>query len=189
MCIFCQFRIGDLLRHRQKMDRIHARVNVMSVKSVLLKVVLRQRFLKHYRAVQRIWALAEDSVLENNGDDDGAYGEGSGSGSGSGIGMGQTSTPIVRTSHSSISTDQTAGKNSPKRRVRIHTGESEDDNGVQEILGSDSSSHAGPWRPRLSSVQFEKTSIEEEESIDPEKAGTMIRDLRAQWRCKLPCQS
>ncbi|KAF9390345.1 calcium channel protein [Podila verticillata] len=170
--------IGDLLRHRQKMDRIHARVNVMSVKSVLLKVVLRQRFLKHYRAVQRIRALAEDSARENNGDDNGTYGEGSGCG----IGVGQTSTPIVRISHSSTSTDQIAGKNSPKRRVRIHTGETEDDNSVQETIGSDSSSHAGLQRPRVSSVQFEKTSFEEEESIDPEKAGTMIRDLRAQWR-------
>lgn len=167
------------------MDRIHARVNVMSVKSVLLKVVLRQRFVKHYRAVQRIRALAEDSAPANNGDDNGTYGEGSGSG----IGVGQTSTPIVRISRSSISADETAGKNSPKRRVRIHTGESEDDNGVQEIIGSDSNSHAGSQRPRVSSVQFEKTSIEEEESIDPEKAGTMIRDLRAQWRCKLPCHS
>jgi len=167
------------------MDRIHARVNVLSVKSVLLKVVLRQRFLKHYRAVQRIRALAEDSVRENNGDDNGAFGEGSGSGSR--MGVGQTSTPIVRISHSahsSISTDQTGGKNSPKRRVRIHTGESEDDNGVQEAIGSDSNPHAGPRRPRVSSVHFEKTSIEEEESIDPEKAGTMIKGLRAQWRCK-----
>ncbi|KAF9296993.1 calcium channel protein [Mortierella antarctica] len=166
-------QIGDLLRHRQKMDRIHARVNVMSVKSVLLKVVLRQRFLKHYRAVQRILALAEDSVRDINSDDNnGGHSGGSGS------------APIVRISHSahsSISTNQTAGRKSPKKHVRIHTGDSEEDDGTPRV-GFESSIHKGPQRPRVSSVQFEKTAIEEEESIDPEKAISMIRSLRAHWR-------
>ncbi|KAF9324648.1 calcium channel protein [Podila minutissima] len=166
-------QIGDLLRHRQKMDRIHARVNVMSVKSVLLKVVLRQRFLKHYRAVQRILALAEDSVRDISSDDNnGGHGGGSGS------------APIVRISHSahsSISTNQTAGRKSPKKHVRIYTGDSEEDDGIPSV-GFESSIHEGPRRPRVSSVQFEKTAIEEEESIDPEKAISMIRGLRAQWR-------
>ncbi|KAG0020009.1 calcium channel protein [Podila clonocystis] len=175
--------IGDLLRHRQKMDRIHARVNVMSVKSVLLKVVLRQRFLKHYRTVQRIQALAEDFVRENNSDENNS-GHGGGSGSGIGVGLSSTSTPIVRTSHSahsSISTNQTAGRKSPKKRVRIHTGDNEENDGVTPV-GFESSTHEGPQRPRVSSIQFEKTAIEEEEPIDPEKAGSMIRRLRAQWR-------
>lgn len=157
------------------MDRIHARVNVMSVKSVLLKVVLRQRFLKHYRAVQRILALAEDSVRDINSDDNnGGHSGGSGS------------APIVRISHSahsSISTNQTADRKSPKKHVRIHTGDNEEDDGTPRV-GFESSIHKGPQRPRVSSVQFEKTAIEEEESIDPEKAISMIRSLRAQWRCK-----
>ncbi|KAG0025903.1 calcium channel protein [Podila clonocystis] len=173
--------IGDLLRHRQKMDRIHARVNVMSVKSVLLKVVLRQRFLKHYRTVQRIQALAEDFARENNSDDNNG-GHGGGSGSGIGVGLSSTSAPSVRISHSahsSISTNQTAGRKSPKKHVRIHTGDNEESDGVPRF---ESSTHEGPQHPRVSSIQFEKTAIEEEESIDPEKAGSMIRRLRAQWR-------
>jgi hypothetical protein len=179
------YRIGDLLRHRQKMDRIHARVNVMSIKSVLLKVVLRQRFLKHYRAVQQIRALAEDYVRENKSDDNNG-GHGGGSGSGMGVGQSSTSAPIARISHSahsSISTNQTAGRKSPKKRVRIHTGDSEEDDGVSGV-GFESSTLEGPQCPRVSNIQFEKTAIEEEESIDPEKAGSMIRSLRAQWRCK-----
>ncbi|KAF9313622.1 calcium channel protein [Podila horticola] len=175
--------IGDLLRHRQKMDRIHARVNVMSVKSVLLKVVLRQRFLKHYRAVQQIRALAEDYVRENNSDDNNGS-HGGGSGSGMGVGHSSTSASVVRISHSaqsSISTNQTVGRKSPKKRVRIHTGDSEEETGVPGV-GLESSTLEGPQYPRVSSTQFQKTAIEEEESIDPEKAGAMIRSLRAQWR-------
>ncbi|KAG0090940.1 calcium channel protein [Podila epicladia] len=176
-------QIGDLLRHRQKMDRIHARVNVMSVKSVLLKVVLRQRFLKHYRAVQRIRAIAENSVREVNSDDNNGDHSG-GSGSGMGVSRLSTSAPIVRISHSthsSISTNQTVGRKSPKKHVRIHTGDIEDADGIPRS-GFESSTHEGSHRPRVSSVQFEKTAIEEEESIDPEKADSMIKSLRAQWR-------
>ncbi|KAF9125802.1 calcium channel protein [Mortierella sp. 14UC] len=49
--------IRDMFHHRQKMDRIHAHMNVIKIRSVLLKFLIRQRFLKHYRAVQRIQAL------------------------------------------------------------------------------------------------------------------------------------
>ncbi|KAF8927182.1 calcium channel protein [Dissophora ornata] len=38
--------IRDMLRHRQKMDRLHAQVNVMNVKSILLRMMLRQRFVR-----------------------------------------------------------------------------------------------------------------------------------------------
>ncbi|KAG0229344.1 calcium channel protein [Actinomortierella wolfii] len=51
--------IGDLLRHRQKMDRIYARVHTQHVRSVLLMVMLRQRFKKHYRQVQAIRAKVQ----------------------------------------------------------------------------------------------------------------------------------
>ncbi|KAG0370046.1 calcium channel protein, partial [Gamsiella multidivaricata] len=53
--------IGDMLRHRQKMDRIHAHINVVYVRSILLRMVLRQRFLKHYAKVQKIRALTDDT--------------------------------------------------------------------------------------------------------------------------------
>ncbi|KAG0368488.1 calcium channel protein, partial [Mortierella sp. AD032] len=49
--------IRDMFHHRQKMDRIHAHMNVIKIRSVLLKFLIRQRFLKHYRAVQRIQAM------------------------------------------------------------------------------------------------------------------------------------
>ncbi|KAG0326774.1 hypothetical protein BG004_002906 [Podila humilis] len=191
-------RIGDLLRHRQKMDRIHARVNVISVKSVLLKVVLRQRFLKHYRAVQRIRALVDDSMHHSDGDGH-QGGGGSGTGAGMGVGQGSSSPPVVRiTSHSpsaSISTDQTAGKNSnsPKKRVRIQTDEDDADNnsdhnrgvGIGSSNASPSSLAGSSRRPGFSgssTVQFDKTAIEEEEVIDPEQAVVMIKNLRSQWR-------
>lgn len=93
--------IGDLLRHRQKMDRIHARVNAMNVQRILLKVILRQRFLKHYRAIQRIQKLAGESSLAEIGGEHGLY----------------------HSSHESVSMDQTASTH--KKSVRIHTGESD----------------------------------------------------------------
>ncbi|KAF9150964.1 calcium channel protein [Linnemannia schmuckeri] len=49
--------IRDMFHHRQKMDRIHAHMNVIKIRSVLLKFLIRQRFLKHYQAVQRIQAM------------------------------------------------------------------------------------------------------------------------------------
>ncbi|KAG0281785.1 calcium channel protein [Linnemannia exigua] len=49
--------IRDMFHHRQKMDRIHAHMNVIKIRSVLLKFLIRQRFVKHYKAVQRIQVL------------------------------------------------------------------------------------------------------------------------------------
>ncbi|KAG0268944.1 calcium channel protein [Actinomortierella ambigua] len=59
--------IGDLLRHRQKMDRIYARVHTHHVRSVLLMVMLRQRFKKHYRELQRIRAQVEEQNQDGGG--------------------------------------------------------------------------------------------------------------------------
>ncbi|KAF9423938.1 calcium channel protein, partial [Podila epigama] len=192
--------IGDLLRHRQKMDRIHARVNVMSVKSVLLKVVLRQRFLKHFREVQRIRALA--AVKDGHDHGHGGGDTGSGAGSGAGVG-GIVSPPIVRISHSAQSSISASGRmggpsatdgnssnnSSPKKRVRIQTG-ADDHEIVQKTSataavpatttgGSPSSSRR---QVSSSSVQFEKTALEDEETIDHEEARIRINSLRSQWR-------
>ncbi|KAF9983243.1 calcium channel protein [Modicella reniformis] len=53
--------IGDQLRHRQKMDWLHAHVNVVDVKSILLTMFLRRRFLKYYREVQSIHARTKQT--------------------------------------------------------------------------------------------------------------------------------
>jgi len=153
--------IGDLLRHRQKMDRIHARVNAMNVQRVLLKVILRQRFLKHYRAVQRIQELATEGEEARE-------------------------LELAHSSRESVSTDQTASTH--KKHVRIHTGESEGagvvggrgqrgDAGASPVVGTRS-------RNNVVIIEPEKTALEDDESIDPEQAGAMIDNLRSEWRCK-----
>ncbi|KAG0053161.1 calcium channel protein [Gryganskiella cystojenkinii] len=154
--------IGDLLRHRQKMDRIHARVNAIYVQQILLKAILRQRFLKHYRAVQRIRALASEGSQDGSG------------GNGSGIGRG-----LSHSSQGSVSTDQTASMH--KRRVRINT----DDSSAGAGVGSSTSPPLPSDRRKRSSVMIvepEKTALEEEEPIDPEQAGALISSLRSEWR-------
>ncbi|GJJ69887.1 voltage-dependent calcium channel [Entomortierella parvispora] len=151
--------IGDLLRHRQKMDRVHARVNAMNVQRVLLKVILRQRFLKHYRAVRRIQELS----TENNGDND-EHGLG------------------AHSSRDSVSTDQTMSPR--KKHVRINTGESERDDvaGGRGQGGAGASPSGTRSRGNVVIIEPGKTALEEDESIDPEQAGEMIDSLRTEWR-------
>ncbi|KAF9942606.1 calcium channel protein [Mortierella alpina] len=186
--------IGDMLRHRQKMDRIHARVNVTNVKSILLKVVLRQRFLKHYRAVQRIRALsqasssAKDPPPSSDGNSGGGMGPGvdSGSGSGTGAGSTQQAPRVSHSTHSSVSTNQGSSSGAPvtkQKRVRINTGE-EDFDSAAGVGSSSTLSTLRGQTARRSTLMFEgeKTAIEEEEAIDPALASTMIHDLRLEWR-------
>ncbi|KAF9285597.1 calcium channel protein [Mortierella alpina] len=187
--------IGDMLRHRQKMDRIHARVNVTNVKNILLKVILRQRFLTHYRAVQRIKALAQvasssDDMPPSSGGSSGGgiMGSGIDLGSGSGTGSGSTQQG-PRGSHStrsSVSTNQGSSSGAPntkQKRVRINTGEEDS----YSAAGVGSSSTLNTLRGQTARrgtlmSEGEKTAIEEEEAIDPALAGTMINELRSEWR-------
>ncbi|CAO3564105.1 unnamed protein product [Mortierella alpina] len=189
--------IGDMLRHRQKMDRIHARVNVTNVKSILLKVVLRQRFLKHYRAVQRIQALAQASIFPGDqpptsDENSGAGGTGPEVDSSSGLGQGSNSGSThqaTRASHStqsSVSTNQGSSSGPPatkQKRVRINTSDADFDDAAGVGSSSTLSSLRGQTA-RKSTLMFEgeKTAIEEEEPIDPALAGTKIDELRTQWR-------
>ncbi|KAF9959783.1 calcium channel protein [Mortierella alpina] len=176
-------------------DQIHARVNVTNVKSILLKVILRQRFLKHYRAVQRIKALAQassspDDLPPSSGGDGGGGVMGSGVDAGSGSRSGSRSAEqgpsFSHSTQSSVSTSQGSSSGAPatkQKRVRINTGEEDFDSAA----GVGSSSTVNPLRgqhARKSTVLFEgeKTAIEEEEAIDPALAGTMINELRSQWR-------
>ncbi|KAF9195928.1 calcium channel protein [Haplosporangium sp. Z 11] len=175
--------IGDMLRHRQKMDRIHAHMNVASVRSVLLKFILRRRFLKHYSAVQRIQALASES--SSSGDSGNPPSGGSGAGRSS-VGAGVRSISlqhvphVAHSSHSSDSPEQSASGG--RQRMRINTGE--DQNDATNSGSSSNASNPREWAGRRS-VTFtegEKTAIEEEEFIDPAQANIMINNLRAEWR-------
>ncbi|KAG0223145.1 calcium channel protein [Mortierella sp. GBA43] len=66
--------IGEQLRHRQKMDWLHAHVNVVDVKSILLTMFLRRRFMKYYHEVQSIRARTKQtppaSPVVGRGDDE-----------------------------------------------------------------------------------------------------------------------
>ncbi|KAF9999058.1 calcium channel protein [Entomortierella chlamydospora] len=146
------FSIGEMLRHRQKMDRIHARVNVIYIKSVLLKMILRQRFLKHYNEVKKIRARTEKPSEHFEP----AY---------AGIVHSKQIPMITHSDHSSDVTIQAA--DSSQRRVRIDIGESEI---VPASAGSSSSS------------RNVVTASDKEELIDSEEAGEIIDGLRSEWR-------
>ncbi|KAF9116172.1 calcium channel protein [Mortierella sp. AM989] len=155
--------IGDMLRHRQKMDRIHARVNVIYVKSILLKMILRQRFLKHYDAVKKIHARTDsNSMMQAEYPPEDPIEPIVAAGVGSNRPMIPT---ITRSVYPSEETSQTAANS--QKRVRINTGDSQ-----TEVAGISSSL----------SVPGETTGADKEELVDSEQAGAMISNLRSEWR-------
>ncbi|KAF9088892.1 calcium channel protein [Mortierella sp. AD031] len=186
--------IRDMFHHRQKMDRIHAHMNVIKIQSVLLKFLIRQRFLKHYRAVQRIQALTGSSWSD---DQPPIGGSGSGDGGGdprdlpasssspsrsdvafsaaAGAGVGssqQQSAPEAAPAQpSSVSSKSSqSGAPSSRKQVRINT----DDAQSSTVAFTDS--NVGPGS------SWSLKSVIEEDPIEPVQAGAMIDDLRSEWR-------
>ncbi|KAF9349763.1 calcium channel protein [Mortierella sp. AD094] len=153
------FSIDEMLRHRQKMDRIHARVNVIYIKSILLKMILRQRFLKHYHTIEKIRARTDDPSRDAEfppGDPtEPAY---------AGIVPSRQIPVITHSIHSFDATSQAA--DSSQRRVRINTGEPE----------------IAPAAAGSSSSSKNVVAGDKEEIIDSEEAGEMIEGLRSEWR-------
>ncbi|KAG0249803.1 calcium channel protein [Mortierella polycephala] len=175
--------IGDILRHRQKMDRIHAHINVTSVRSVLLKFVLRQRFLRYYGAVQRIRALAGETSSSGGSGNPPSDVNSAGPSS---VGAGAGSIPsqhvpyVAHSSHSSISPEQSDSDG--QRQVRINTGEDQDDSANAGSSSNASNPQKRTGRRSVIFDQGEKTALGEEESIDPAQANIMINNLRAEWQ-------
>ncbi|KAF9431383.1 calcium channel protein [Entomortierella beljakovae] len=153
--------IRDMLRHRQKMDRIHARVNVVCVKGVLLKMVLRQRFLKHYNAIQRIRARTDDV---NSMSPEYPPGDAIEPSESAGVGSNKNIPTITHSVYSSEATSNTAVN--VKKRVRISTQDSQ----IIPAVGSSSD------------TSLKSLSGADKEMIDPEQAEAMIGNLRSEWR-------
>jgi hypothetical protein len=204
--------IRDMFHHRQKMDRIHAHMSVIKIRSVLLKFLIRQRFLKHYRAVQRIQALTGASWS----DDQPPIGGDPSSGPPppppsdvSGPSSSSSSTPLTARSApmGASSTPAGAGVGGPSQHSASSMAQS---SGVAAAHSTVSSTSSGSPRkqvrinvdndiqdtPSSSTVAFTDSnivgpgssyslkSVIEEDPIEPVQAGAMIDDLRSEWRSK-----
>ncbi|KAF9928693.1 calcium channel protein [Linnemannia zychae] len=193
--------IRDMFHHRQKMDRIHAHMNVIKIRSVLLKFLIRQRFLKHYQAVQRIQAMMgggdwSDDQPPIGGDPT------------SRLDSTRLSDPTTEAVKSSSSTSRSplpisssigagvGGQNvtsmaeitgtrqelhsmtsSPKSRKQVRIQDDGHQSSKEVFEGSNVEGPGSSWSL--------KSAIDEDEisgAIEPVRAGAMIDDLRSEWR-------
>ncbi|KAF9909961.1 hypothetical protein BX616_011006, partial [Lobosporangium transversale] len=168
--------IGDMLRHRQKMDRIHARINVITVKSTLLRIILRRRFLKHFNAVKKIRSRIDDS---QEGDDEGRpHYSSSGVSASASASAGTTSASRHAGSSGSVQEQEGRGgtSSSDQKRVRICTDDAQSSSGAAGVgSGTGASFVSGGSGGDKSAVEFDDT-------INPEQAGALIDGLRSEWR-------
>ncbi|KAF9913297.1 calcium channel protein [Linnemannia zychae] len=197
--------IRDMFHHRQKMDRIHAHMNVIKIRSVLLKFLIRQRFLKHYRAVQRIQALmgAGDAWTDDQppigGDPSSdpppppfsappssspaartAPTASYSSPTGAGVGSSQQSTASVsgapeQPAQSSVPSSS-SGSTPPSVRKQVRIAGMPDDETQSSTVAFTDSNMGGPGS------SWSLKSVIEEDPIEPVQAGAMIDDLRSEWR-------
>ncbi|KAG9063800.1 calcium channel protein [Linnemannia hyalina] len=200
--------IRDMFHHRQKMDRIHAHMSVIKIRSVLLKFLIRQRFLKHYHAVKRIQAMMGGASWS---DDQPPIGGDPSSGSPppppsyalTGPSSSSSSTPLASRSAPMASSSSPAGagigssqhtesmaqvpaayssvsstSSSPSSRKQVRI--NVDDN-VQDTRGRSTVafSDSNVGGPGSS---FSLKSVIEEDPIEPVQGGAMIDDLRSEWR-------
>ncbi|KAF9586210.1 calcium channel protein [Lunasporangiospora selenospora] len=162
--------IGDLLRHRQKMDRIHAQVNVTNVKGILLRVMLRRRFLKHYSAVNKILYRTHDSSDDDFGQD--------------GAGSSASGSSSSKRHDLDKSQDPTAAPGTGRQRVQINV---ESPHEEEDHYDTDSAAAGvgtkAVQRSKKSGVKFEDDDKPpRRDRIDSNSASNMIEDLRDEWR-------
>lgn len=195
--------IRDMFHHRQKMDRIHAHMNVIMIRSVLLKFLIRQRFLKHYRAVQRIQAMMGGASWS---DDQPPIGGSPSSGpslsssttplasrsapmasssspAGAVVGSSQHTASMAQVPEAYSSVSSTGRSPSSHKQVRINVDDSVQDTRSSSTVAFSDSNVGGPG----SSLSLK--SVIEEDPIEPVQAGAMIDDLRSEWRSKFSCHS
>ncbi|KAH7056641.1 Ion transport protein-domain-containing protein [Linnemannia elongata] len=200
--------IRDMFHHRQKMDRIHAHMNVIKIRSVLLKFLIRQRFLKHYRAVQRIQAMMggaswSDDQPPIGGDPSSSPPPPPPSSAPSGPSSSSSSTPLVTRSAPMATSASPAGAGVGSSQ---HTASMAQAPAAYSSVSSTSSSPSSRKQVRInvddnvhdtrssSTVAFSDSnvggpgsslslkSVIEEDPIEPVQAGAMIDDLRSEWR-------
>ncbi|KAG0294302.1 calcium channel protein, partial [Dissophora globulifera] len=173
--------IRDLLRHRQKMDRLHAQVNVIIVRSMLLSMVLRQRFVRYCKDIERIVALTDTSGKDGSSGEAGAMSPPTsmhGQEPSGGAGVGAPSQQIPTIARSRFSSDS-----SSKDHVRIA---SDDSFRVSSMLGSSlavtPSAAVSVHSARSFLSEADQRTLEKGTPIDPTLARRMIQSLRHDWR-------
>ncbi|KAG0295245.1 calcium channel protein [Linnemannia gamsii] len=202
--------IRDMFHHRQKMDRIHAHMNVIKIRSVLLKFLIRQRFLKHYRAVQRIQALTgaawSDDQPPIGGDPSGSpppppsYGASGPSSSSSSAPLASRSAPMgSSSSHAGAGAGGTSQQSASSMaqfpgETAAHSTVSSTSSGsprkqvrinVDDIIEDSPSSSTVAFTDSNivgPGSSYSLKSVIEEDPIAPVHAGAMIDDLRSEWR-------
>lgn len=208
--------IRDMFHHRQKMDRIHAHMNVIKIRSVLLKFLVRQRFLKHYRAVQRIQALTgaawSDDQPPIGGDPSSGSPPPSPSYGASGPSSSSSSTPLASRSApmGSSSSHTSVGVGGSSQQSASSMAQSSGATAAHSAISSTSSGSPSKQvriqvddnvqdSPSSSTVAFTDSnivgpgssyslkSVIEEDPIAPVHADAMIDDLRSEWRSAFSC--